>query len=225
MKLKDKLEYLCIKLYLFYSAILTKLIKKVRITTCSFYLDPDLSMPLWSYADLVDYIDENSFVLDVGTGIGVIPIIISQKTKFIEGVDIDKKAIQLSNLNAKINEINNVKFYVSDIFSNVTKRYDIIISNPPFLAKPQYNSYFFRCCQGDFYKNLFKGLGDHLNKKGRLVVMTLDKSEKELNKFAIKYHLKMKKVVPSKINFKTRLLRILYLQFKKVSIFIFEPEL
>jgi len=53
----------------------------------------------------------------------------------ITGTDISEKAIETSKINAKKNNVNNVEFILDDIFnSNISNKYDIIISNPPYLT-------------------------------------------------------------------------------------------
>lgn len=80
---------------------------------------------------------ENLFgeLLDVGCGYGVIGIILSTffniKTDMI---DINKRAIHLTKMNIKENNALNCNCFVSDIYSNVTKKYDYIITNPPIRA-------------------------------------------------------------------------------------------
>lgn len=74
-------------------------------------------------------------VLDVGCGYGVIDIILSKITlASYEGVDINKRALHLAEMNAKLNNILNVKFYESNCYENVNDKYNIIITNPPIRA-------------------------------------------------------------------------------------------
>ena len=74
-------------------------------------------------------------VLDVGCGYGVIDIILSKITNAsYEGVDVNKRALHLADMNAKLNNIFNVKFYESNCYENVNGKYNIIITNPPIRA-------------------------------------------------------------------------------------------
>ena len=70
-------------------------------------------------------------VLDFGCGYGPIGIYVSKTTNSnVDMVDINLRSINLAKKNV---ELNNVKANVfeSDIYRNITKQYDFIITNPP----------------------------------------------------------------------------------------------
>lgn len=74
-------------------------------------------------------------ILDVGCGYGVIDIILEKITQAsFEGIDVNKRALHLAEMNKKLNNINNASFYYSNIYENVDKKYDFIITNPPIRA-------------------------------------------------------------------------------------------
>ena len=74
-------------------------------------------------------------VLDVGCGYGVIDIILSKLTNAsYEGVDVNRRALHLADMNAKLNNISNIKFYESNCYENVNDKYDVMITNPPIRA-------------------------------------------------------------------------------------------
>lgn len=74
-------------------------------------------------------------ILDVGCGYGVIDIILGKITQAsFEGIDVNKRALHLAKMNKKLNNINNASFYYSNIYENVDKKYDFIITNPPIRA-------------------------------------------------------------------------------------------
>ena len=75
-------------------------------------------------------------VLDIGVGSGCIILsILKEKSDFYGvGVDLSKKCIDISKINARKLGINNrVKFYKSDIDNFNMGKYDLIISNPPYI--------------------------------------------------------------------------------------------
>ncbi len=75
-------------------------------------------------------------ILDIGTGSGCIIIsLISELNKSIgAGIDISKKAILIAKKNAtKYNLSNRIKFLNKSFEGLVDKRYDLIVSNPPYI--------------------------------------------------------------------------------------------
>ena len=76
---------------------------------------------------------KNPTILDLCTGSGCIAISLSKKLNLaIDASDISKNALEVAKENNKINETN-VNYIESDLFNNVTKKYDVIISNPPYI--------------------------------------------------------------------------------------------
>jgi len=81
-------------------------------------------------------------ILDIGTGSGCILISILHERKkcFGVGIDISKKAVKLAKYNAKIQHIyNRIKFLNSDIDNFYFGKYDLIISNPPYIKHHEIN--------------------------------------------------------------------------------------
>lgn len=74
-------------------------------------------------------------ILDVGCGYGVIDIILGKivDANFL-GVDVNRRALHLAEMNKKENHVNNVDFVESDCYQNVSRKYNYIITNPPIRA-------------------------------------------------------------------------------------------
>ena len=88
------------------------------------------------------YKDKNISILDVGTGSGCILISLLSELKFSRGVGIDvsSKALIIAKNNAKKHKINNLKF-INRCFTNYfTKKFDLIVSNPPYLLTKEINN-------------------------------------------------------------------------------------
>lgn len=82
------------------------------------------------------YLKENDInekrVLDVGCGYGFLGIMVSRVTdSYVEMIDINKRAVHLTNMNIKRYKDFKGKTYVSNVYENVEGKYDIIIINPP----------------------------------------------------------------------------------------------
>jgi len=78
----------------------------------------------------------NGKALDLGCGYGPIGIYLSKKTelKEIDMIDINDRALKLAKENVKNNKLNNINIYKSNIYENVEKKYNYIITNPPIRA-------------------------------------------------------------------------------------------
>ena len=79
---------------------------------------------------------KNKKILDLGCGYGIIGILIAKiyKDSYIDMVDINLRALQLTKQNALSNLVKNVNIYESNLFSNIITKFDLIISNPPIRA-------------------------------------------------------------------------------------------
>ena len=74
--------------------------------------------------------------LDIGTGSGCILLsILKERPNFYgTGIDISKKSINISKFNAKqLNLTNRVKFFHSSVDNFKIGKYDLIVSNPPYI--------------------------------------------------------------------------------------------
>lgn len=77
----------------------------------------------------------NSRVLDLGTGTGAIALALAseQPSWLVAGVDYQAAAVTLAQANAHRNQLERVAFQQSDWFGAVDGRFDLIVSNPPYI--------------------------------------------------------------------------------------------
>lgn len=79
-------------------------------------------------------LDISGKCLDVGCGYGVIGIILSSFFNLdVDMIDVNKRAVHLAVMNLKENDVSARAFY-SNVYENVDKKYDIIVTNPPIRA-------------------------------------------------------------------------------------------
>ena len=82
--------------------------------------------------------NDNKNVLDIGTGTGCIILSILLERKKFRGIGIDtsKRAINIAKINAKMQQFGNrIKFINTDIDNFFSYKYDLIVSNPPYIKK------------------------------------------------------------------------------------------
>ena len=120
------------------------LIKKKDFWRHEFLIKEDVLIPRPDTETLIEEIlnftksKHNQRILDIGVGSGCILLSVLKEKKDFQGigVDISKNCISLSKANAqKLGLINRVKFFQSDIDNFANGKYDLIISNPPYIKK------------------------------------------------------------------------------------------
>ena len=120
-------------------------------------------------------------ILDVCCGTGCILLSLLHFSNDCSGlgVDISEEAVELSQRNARALSIDGAQFRVSDMFSEVSGKYDLLVSNPPYIPKsvidtldPEVRDYEpKRALDGgedglDFYKILAKEGKNYLKRSG-----------------------------------------------------------
>lgn len=95
----------------------------------------------------LDIKDETIKILDIGTGSGIIACMCAkkliEKNRKVEiiGVDISLNTLNVAIDNMKkLNLTRSVMFRKSDLFSNVKEKFHIIVSNPPYIPKKEYET-------------------------------------------------------------------------------------
>ena len=116
----------------------------------NFYVNESVLIPRADTEVLVEEVikickEENKKeILDMCTGSGAIAISIAKNLENtnITAVDISKEAIGVARINAKeLLKENNIKFIKSNMFENVYKKFDVIVSNPPYIKTKEIDEY------------------------------------------------------------------------------------
>ncbi len=118
---------------------------KQEFMKMEFYVDENVLIPQPDTENLVEEtikitktMEEKIDVLDICTGSGCIGTSIAKNIENLNSItmsDISNKAIKIAEKNFKNNveNVRNAEFIESDMFEKINKKYDIIISNPPYI--------------------------------------------------------------------------------------------
>ena len=109
-----------------------------------FYVDervlipqPDTEILVEEVIELCNNYNEKKInILDLCTGSGAIGISIKKyvENSIVTATDISKQAINVAKLNAINNNVD-LKFIKSDLFNKIEGKFDIIVSNPPYIER------------------------------------------------------------------------------------------
>ena len=103
-------------------------------------VNENVLIPRFETEELVDRVikrlknKNNLDIVDLGTGSGCIAISLAKNLNSnVDAVDISKEALEVAKKNAINNKVN-INFYLGDMLKPLNKKYDVIISNPPYIA-------------------------------------------------------------------------------------------
>ena len=141
--------------------------------------------------------DSDIELLDLCCGSGAIGLSISNEHTSLTLSDISNKAIEVAKRNSEDSSFKNVSFVVSDLFTDIKGRFDVIVCNPPYIenednideqvrryepmlaliAKPGYI----------FYERILAEARDHLNDKYIIGFEIEEDMEKKLTELIERY--------------------------------------
>ena len=173
--------------------------KKQEFYGLNFYVDKKVLIPQPDTEILVEEAlkiakEENkNTILDICTGSGCIGISIAKNLESAKVIlsDVSKDALEVAEKNVRVNNVQDkVKIIESNMFENIKEKYDIIVSNPPYietetiktLSKEVQNEPYLALDGGEdglkFYKILIEESPKFLKKDGFLC-MEIGYNQKE----------------------------------------------
>ncbi|WP_022935226.1 peptide chain release factor N(5)-glutamine methyltransferase [Mesomycoplasma moatsii] len=195
--LKEKVS-LVEKFQLWRNKPIQKIIGYIIMADVKIDLSKKVLIPRYETEELIyqtiDFIEENQYkeILDLCCGSGFIGIALK---KFFNEInvcqsDIDKNAIKQTIINLKLNNIQN-DVIQSNMFENINKKFDLIVSNPPYLSEKEislisksvlkfepHKALFAKNNGLEFYEIIEKNLNKYLKKNGMIILEINPDNEK-----------------------------------------------
>ncbi len=153
----------------------------------TFHVNSNVLIPRQDTETLVEeaikLVEPGMNILDMCTGSGCIIISILSRCRDIQGTgsDISKQALNVAKENAKLNNVA-VDFERSDLFENLSDKYDMIVSNPPYIRSDVVPTLMPEVCQFEpidaldghedglyFYRKIIKECKSFLKEDGKIL--------------------------------------------------------
>lgn len=160
-------------------------------------------------------------ICDLGTGSGCIAITLEKEinNSIVFGYDISLRALKIAKYNAKINN-SNAKFKYHNIQKALTDKFDILVSNPPYVSSPKivdenvhrYEPHLALYAKDnglEFYKKIIKLSLKYLNNKSILAFEIGYEQGKSIEKIAREYYPNSKIIIEKDLSNRDRYLFIL----------------
>lgn len=155
-----------------------------------FIVNENVLIPRFETEELVDYTIKYAKkyfnypvdIIDLGTGSGIIGLTLEKKlvTNSVDLVDISKEALEIAKKNKENLQLH-ANTILSDMWQNIDKKYDIIISNPPYIKEKEEieeivkeNEPHLALYAGedglDCYRKIFKDIKAHMKEKSLIAL-------------------------------------------------------
>jgi release factor glutamine methyltransferase len=139
-------------------------------------------------------------ILDIGTGCGNLAICLAKTNPHwkISATDISQKALKTVSKNAIIHQVKNLKIIQSNLFKNLKDKYNVIITNPPYISEKEYKRLPFSTKQQPkkalvatnngywFYEKIIQQVQQYLTKKFLLIMEIGYQQKKKILKILIR---------------------------------------
>lgn len=195
------------------------ILKKAYFYNNPFYVNKNVLIPRPETEYLVEetnnlinkkFKNKRVTILEIGTGSGIISITLNllDKNRIITATDISKKALKVAKKNQKIYKTN-ISLMKTDIYKGIKNKFDILISNPPYIEentpnieekvkKHEPNLALFAKNNGYyFYEEMIKNIKKIINEEHIIAFEIGDKQGEKIKKM-LKKHLKTDDIIIKK---------------------------
>ena len=172
-------------------------------------------------AYIKQFFTESVDIIDLGCGSGVIGLTLEKKvsTKSVDLVDISDKALEVTHKNC-VKHNSKANLIHSDMFTKITKKYDVIISNPPYIKTTEEiedivreNEPHLALFAGedglDCYKKILENIKEHMKERCLIAFEIGYTQAEDIKKIAYENLSNIKIVVKKDLSGKDRMLFIL----------------
>lgn len=180
---------------------------------CEILVNKNVLIPRPETEELVEWIlkdinnkNQKLQIIDLCSGSGCISIALAKNLpkSQIDGIDVSEKALELSKKNSVLNKVS-VNYIQTNLLDsekiNTNKKYDIIVSNPPYIKKSEKRDMDERVYKFEpnealfvtdenpliFYKEIIKFSMMNLNEKGKIYIEINQNLSAETQELFLKY--------------------------------------
>lgn len=195
----------------------------------NFYVDENVLIPRPDTEVIVEEVinycnnekNGKAKILDLCTGSGIIAISLAKYLPNCEiiATDISNKALEVAKKNQLNNKVSNIRWIHSNLFSKIYEKFDIIVSNPPYIKKDVINELeeevkkepIIALDGGEdglkFYKEILENAKNYLNKNGAIFLEIGYDQKKEVIDIVKKYYGNVKIECKKDLQNKDRMIR------------------
>ena len=169
-----------------------------------------------TYNYIKKYFKKEINILDIGTGSGCIAITLKKMLNAkVTAIDISKAALELAIENAAENNVD-IDFVQSDLYSNIKGKFDVVISNPPYISHDEkidekvknnepHLALYAKKNGLEFYEKILKETEKHIKEKALIAFEIGEKQGKDVLSLGQKYfpdaNITIEKDLPGKDRF------------------------
>ncbi|MBF0107053.1 MAG: methyltransferase domain-containing protein [Deltaproteobacteria bacterium] len=179
-----------------YVGKLTAIWPNIKINGHTFRVYPGVYKPLENEHTAVQFCKKEDRVLDLGCGSGITTAFAAKVAKEVVAVDISERAIKNARENCAVLNCKNVEFKKSDMFSNVDGKFNVILSNPPYLSTDLKGDDRQFVTSVKYLPTLFSKVSEHLEDNGTLLVQFPGWFKSKLVKLANSHGLEVVSIKP-----------------------------